>query len=102
MATVIEYYVPEKHGKQGRKWIPPKERGKIIPFPVLEDKSVLRLFRLPWSPVFDFCTSNRHELIFDFMGEVCLESVWRPGFGFHRSRLFLIERLALARAVISS
>jgi hypothetical protein len=63
MATVIEYYVPEKLRKQGGKWIPPKLRGRIIPFPVIEDKSVLRLFRLPWPPVFDFCTSNRHEVI---------------------------------------
>jgi hypothetical protein len=48
MATVIEYYVPEKLRKQGGKWIPPKQRGKIIPFPVLEDKSVLRRLGLGW------------------------------------------------------
>jgi hypothetical protein len=42
MATVIEYYVPDKLRKQGGKWISPKQRGKVIPFPVPEDKSVLR------------------------------------------------------------
>jgi hypothetical protein len=73
MATVIEYYVPEKLRKQGGKWIPPKQRGRIIPFPVLEDKSVLRLFRLPWPPVFDFAPPS--DTRSDFMGEVCLESV---------------------------
>jgi hypothetical protein len=54
MATVIEYYVPKKLRKQGGKWIPPEQRGRIIPFPVLEDKSVLRLFRLPWPPCLIF------------------------------------------------
>ena len=48
MATVIEYYVPERLRKQSGKWFPPKERGKIIPFPVLEEKSVLRRLRLAW------------------------------------------------------
>jgi hypothetical protein len=48
MATVIDYYVPERLRKQSRKWIPPKQRGKIIPFPVFEEKSVLRRLRLGW------------------------------------------------------
>jgi len=48
MATVIEYYVPERLRKQSGKWIPPKQRGKTIPFPVLEEKSVLRRLRLGW------------------------------------------------------
>ncbi len=39
MAIVIEYYVPEKFGKQNGRWIPPEKRGKIIPFPVLAKKS---------------------------------------------------------------
>jgi hypothetical protein len=51
MATVIEYYVPERLRKQRGKRIPPKQRGKIIPFPVLEEKSVLRRLRLGWPPV---------------------------------------------------
>jgi hypothetical protein len=50
MATVIEYYVPQKLRKQGGKWIPPNKRGKIIPFPVLEEKSVLRRLGLGWPP----------------------------------------------------
>ena len=48
MATVIEYYVPERLRKQSEKWIPPEQRGRIIPFPVLEKKSVLRRLRLGW------------------------------------------------------
>jgi len=32
MAIVIEYYVPENFRKQSGKWIPPEQRGKIIPF----------------------------------------------------------------------
>jgi hypothetical protein len=39
MAIVIEYYVPEKLKKQSGKWIPPEQRGKIIPFPTRERKS---------------------------------------------------------------
>jgi hypothetical protein len=34
MAQVIEFYVPDKFRKQTGKWIPPEQRGKIIPFPV--------------------------------------------------------------------
>ena len=48
MATVIEYYVPERLRKQSGKWIPPKQRGKIILFPLLEEKSVLSRLRLGW------------------------------------------------------
>jgi hypothetical protein len=39
MAIVIDYYVPEKIRKQSGKWIPPEQRGKIIPFPTTEKKS---------------------------------------------------------------
>jgi hypothetical protein len=39
MAKMIEYYVPEKFRKQSGKWIPPVERGKIIPFTAPEKKS---------------------------------------------------------------
>jgi hypothetical protein len=39
MEIVIEYYVPEKFRKQSGKWIPPEQRGKIIPFPAPEKKS---------------------------------------------------------------
>jgi hypothetical protein len=40
MAIVIEYYVAEKFRKQSGRWIPPEQRGKIIPFPAPEKKSV--------------------------------------------------------------
>jgi len=33
MARRIEFYVPERFRRQGRQWIPPEQRGKIIPFP---------------------------------------------------------------------
>jgi hypothetical protein len=39
MATVIEFYVPEKFRKQSEKWTPPEHRGKIIPFHATEKKS---------------------------------------------------------------
>jgi len=65
VAIVIEYYVPRKFQKQSEKWIPPEQRGEIIPFPVLEKKSVLRRFRLAWPQllmsarqVVDFGTST--------------------------------------------
>jgi len=39
MATVIEFYVPEKLRKLSGKWIPPEQRGTIIRFPAPEKKS---------------------------------------------------------------
>jgi len=33
MAQLIEFYVPEKFRRLRGHWIPPEERGKIIPFP---------------------------------------------------------------------
>ena len=41
MAKVIEFYVPDKF-RQHSKWIPPKQRGKVIQFPALQKKSALR------------------------------------------------------------
>ena len=38
MAEVIEFYIPEKFRKTA-KWIPPRQRGKVIKFPVPEKKS---------------------------------------------------------------
>jgi len=32
MAKVIEFYIPDKFRKHSGKWIPPEQRGKIIPF----------------------------------------------------------------------
>ena len=31
MAKIIEFYIPSSFRKSG-KWVPPKERGKIIEF----------------------------------------------------------------------
>ena len=36
MAIVIEYYMPEKFRKKSGKWIPPEQRGTIVPFPYRE------------------------------------------------------------------
>jgi hypothetical protein len=38
MAKVIKFYVPGKFRRSG-KWIPPRQRGKVIQFPVLQKKS---------------------------------------------------------------
>ena len=38
MAKVIEFYVPGKFRRSG-KWIPPRQRGKVIQFPALQKKS---------------------------------------------------------------
>jgi hypothetical protein len=38
MAKVIEFYVPGWFQKDA-KWIPPEQRGKVIPFPMPEKKS---------------------------------------------------------------
>jgi len=38
MAKVIEFYVPGNFRRRG-KWIPPKQRGKVIQFPALQKKS---------------------------------------------------------------
>jgi hypothetical protein len=38
MARVIEFYVPDNFRRSG-KWIPPKQRGKVIQFPELQKKS---------------------------------------------------------------
>jgi hypothetical protein len=38
MARIIEFYVPGKF-RRSERWIPPAERGKLIPFPVPEKKT---------------------------------------------------------------
>lgn len=38
MARIIEYYVPESFRKKA-DWVPPDQRGKVIPFPVSQKKS---------------------------------------------------------------
>jgi hypothetical protein len=32
MAIIIEYYVPSSFRKKATKWVPPEQRGKVIPF----------------------------------------------------------------------
>jgi hypothetical protein len=77
MASVIEYYVPRKLQKQSGKWIPPEQRGGIIPFPVLEKKSVLRRFRLAWPQL----SSGFHALPRS-MGLLC-SFLWRQPLCIH-------------------
>jgi hypothetical protein len=36
MAKVIQFYVPDEFRKQSGKWIPPIQRGNVIPFPAQE------------------------------------------------------------------
>ena len=74
MAIVIEYYVPRKFQKQSGKWIPPEQRGEIIPFPVLEKKSVLRRFRLAW-PQLLISARQQAQVHFRFHGRGCFEIV---------------------------
>jgi hypothetical protein len=38
MAKVIEFYVPNRL-REGRLWNPPKQRGKVIEFPLTETTS---------------------------------------------------------------
>jgi hypothetical protein len=74
VAIVIEYYVPRKFQKQSGRWIPPEQRGEIIPFPVLEKKSVLRRFRLAW-PQLLISARQQAQVYFRFHGRGCLEIV---------------------------
>jgi hypothetical protein len=39
MAQIIEFYVPSSFRKTATKWIPPGQRGKVIPFDLLKKKS---------------------------------------------------------------
>jgi hypothetical protein len=38
MAKIIEFYIPQSFRKAS-KWLPPAERGKILAFPLAEQKS---------------------------------------------------------------
>jgi len=38
VAKIIEYYIPESFRKQAG-WIPPEQRGKVIPFHMPQKKS---------------------------------------------------------------
>jgi hypothetical protein len=39
VARVIEYYIPDGFRTKHEKWTPLDQRGKVIPFSVLEKKS---------------------------------------------------------------
>jgi hypothetical protein len=64
MAQRIEFYVPEKFRRQGGQWIPPEQRGKIIPFlhrnRSLHDMRTLRLVdasdKSDWQANTGFCS----------------------------------------------
>jgi len=32
MAKIIDFYVPSSFRKKATRWIPPEQRGKVIPF----------------------------------------------------------------------
>jgi hypothetical protein len=36
MVIVVEYYLLRTFRKQSEKWVPPEQRGRIIPFPLPE------------------------------------------------------------------
>jgi len=74
MAQRIEFYVPEKFRRQGGQWIPPEQRGKIIPFPhrnrSLHDMKTLRLVyasdKSGWQADTGFCSPQRGSAYFDW------------------------------------
>jgi len=74
MALRIEFYVPEKFRRQGGQWIPPEQRGKIIPFPhrnrSLHDMKTLRLVyasdKSGWQADTGFCSPQRGSAYFDW------------------------------------
>jgi hypothetical protein len=38
MAKIIEFFVPSSFRMKARKWIPPEEYGKVIPFSVSQKR----------------------------------------------------------------
>jgi hypothetical protein len=46
MAQIIEFYVPSSFRKTATKWIPPEQRGKVIPFDLVARRNVIRRERL--------------------------------------------------------
>ena len=74
MAQRIEFYIPEKFRRQGGQWIPPEQRGKIIPFPQrnqsLHDMKMLRLEyasdKADWQTDTGFCSPQRGSAYFDW------------------------------------
>jgi len=39
MAKIIEFFIPNNFIRKARKWIPPEECGKVIPFGLPQKKS---------------------------------------------------------------
>jgi hypothetical protein len=39
MAKIIEFFIPDSFSRKPRKWIPPEEYGKLIPFVLPQKKS---------------------------------------------------------------
>jgi len=74
MAQRIEFYVPEKFRRQGGQWIPPEQRGKVIPFlhrnRSLHDMKTLRLVyasdKSGWQADTGFCSPQRGSAYFDW------------------------------------
>jgi len=74
MAQRIEFYVPEKFRRQSGQWIPPEQRGKIIPFPYrnrsLHDMNTLRLVyasdKPDWQADTGFCSPQRGNAYLDW------------------------------------
>ena len=99
-AIMIEYYVPQKFRKQSGEWIHVEQRGRIIPFPVLVKKPVLKHFRLAWRRCSISVSLNRPKFTFGFMAWPVLKQS-KARFGYDMGRLFLIARRVLALTVIS-
>jgi hypothetical protein len=72
MAQRIEFYVPEKLRRRGGRWIPPEQRGKIIPFPhrnrSLHDmlRSVYAPDKSDWQADTEFCSAQRDSAYLDW------------------------------------
>jgi len=39
MSTIIKFYVPTRFRKKPTKWIPPEQRGRVIPFGLPQKKT---------------------------------------------------------------
>ena len=74
MAQQMEFYVPEKFRRQGGQWIPPEQRGKIIPFQhgnrSLRDMKTLRLVnacdKSDWQADMGLCSPQRDSACLDW------------------------------------
>jgi hypothetical protein len=39
MAKIIQFFIPDSFKRKARKWMPPEEYGKVIPFSLPQKKS---------------------------------------------------------------